>query len=96
MLVNLAIISMLIVLLVVTINNKIFAEPILKDSSLRAELVVQGLHSPTSMAFLDNNHILVLEKNSGNILLVSNGVLQKQPVLKLHVDHTTLTCCRGY
>ena len=35
MLVNLAIISMLIVLLVVTINNKIFAEPILKDSSLR-------------------------------------------------------------
>lgn len=71
MLVNLAIISMLIVPLVVTINNKIFAEPILKDSSLRAELVVQGLHSPTS--------------NSGNILLVSNGVLQKQPVLKLHV-----------
>lgn len=95
MLVNMAIISMLIVLLVVTINNKIFAEPILKDSSLRAELVVQGLHSPTSMAFLDNNHILVLEKNSGNVLLVSNGVLQKQPVLKLHVDHTTLTCCRG-
>ena len=95
MLVNLAIISMLIVLLVVTITNKIFAEPILKDSNLRAELVVQGLHSPTSMAFLDNNHILVLEKNSGNVLLVSNGVLQKQPVLKLHVDHTTLTCYRG-
>ncbi|MGB0003043.1 MAG: hypothetical protein WBP74_00150, partial [Nitrososphaeraceae archaeon] len=95
MLVNLVIISMLIVLLVVTINNKIFAEPILKDSNLRAELLVQGLHSPTSMAFLDNNHILVLEKNSGNVLLVSNEVLQKQPVLKLHVDHTTLTCCRG-
>ena len=43
MLMNLAIISMLIVLLVVTINNKIFAEPILKDSNLRAELVVQGV-----------------------------------------------------
>ena len=95
MLVNLAIISVLIVLLMVTINNKIFAEPILKDNSLRAELVTQGLHSPTSMAFLDENRILVLEKNSGNVLLVSNGVLQKQPVLKLHVDHTTLTCCRG-
>jgi glucose/arabinose dehydrogenase len=96
MLVNLAIISVLIVLLMVTINNnKIFAEPILKDNSLRAELVTQGLHSPTSMAFLDENRILVLEKNSGNVLLVSNGVLKKQPVLKLHVDHTTLTCCRG-
>ncbi len=57
--------------------------------------MTQGLHSPTSMAFLDENHILVLEKNSGNVLLVSNGVLQKQPALKLHVDHTTLTCCRG-
>ena len=93
---NLAIISVLIVLLVVTINNnRIFAEPILKDNSLRAELVTQGLNSPTSMAFLDKNHILVLEKNSGNVLLVSNGFLQKQPMLKLRVDHTTLTCCRG-
>jgi hypothetical protein len=92
----LAVFPVLIVLLIVTIiNNKIFAEPILKDNSLRAELVTQGLHSPTSMAFLDENRILVLEKNSGNVLLVSNGVLQKQPVLKLHVDHTTLTCCRG-
>jgi glucose/arabinose dehydrogenase len=85
--VNLAIISVLIVLLIITINNNIiFAEPILKDNSLRAELVTQGLHSPTSMAFLDENRILVLEKNSGNVLLVSNGVLQKQPVLKLQVD----------
>ena len=88
--------SVLVVLLIITINNnKAFAEPIFKDTNLRAELVVQGLNSPTSMAFLDENHILVLEKNSGNVLLVSNGVLQKQPVLKLHVDHTTLTCCRG-
>ena len=67
----------------------------LKDTNLKAKLVTQGLHSPTSMAFLDENHILVLEKNSGDVLLVSNGVLQKQPVLKLHVDHTTPTCCRG-
>jgi len=73
----------------------IYADPIFKDRNLRAELIEQGLDSPTSMAFLDANHILVLEKNSGNVLLVSNGILQKQPVLKLHVDHTTLTCCRG-
>ena len=76
-------------------NNDTYAEPILKDTNLKAKLVTQGLHSPTSMAFLDENHILVLEKNSGSVLLVSNGVLQKQPFLKLHVDHTTLTCCRG-
>jgi len=81
--------------LLLTINYDTYAEPMLKDTNLKAKLVAQGLHSPTSMAFLDENRILVLEKNSGNVLLVSNGVLQKQPVLKLHVDHTTLTCCRS-
>lgn len=75
-------------------NYDTYAEPVL-DTNLKSKLVTQGLHSPTSMAFLDENHILVLEKNSGNVLLVSNGVLQKQPILKLRVDHTTLTCCRG-
>jgi hypothetical protein len=47
------------------------------------------------MAFIDGNNILVLEKNSGEVRLVSNGILQEQPVLKLDVDATTLTCCRG-
>jgi glucose/arabinose dehydrogenase len=83
----------LVIILFVT--NSADAKPFLKDTILKAELVTQGLNSPTSMAFLDKNHMLVLEKNSGNVLLVSNGVLQKQPVLKLHVDHTTITCCRG-
>jgi glucose/arabinose dehydrogenase len=82
-------------LILLVIQQSTYADPALMDSSLKAELVAQGLNSPTSMAFLDQNNILVLEKNSGNVLLVSNGVLQKQPVLKLHVDHTTLTCCRG-
>jgi hypothetical protein len=47
------------------------------------------------MAFIDGNNILILEKNSGEVRLVSNGILQEQPVLKLDVDATTLTCCRG-
>jgi glucose/arabinose dehydrogenase len=59
-------------------NNNIYAEPIFKDNSLKAELVTQGLNSPTSMAFLDQNNILLLEKNSGNVLLVSNGILIKE------------------
>jgi glucose/arabinose dehydrogenase len=48
---------------------------------LKVELVVaEGLSSPTSMAFVDNNIILVLEKNSGEVRLVSNGILQEEPV----------------
>ncbi len=89
------ILSLVLVLVLLTNNYDTYAEPMLKDINLKAKLVTQGLHSPTSMAFLDENRILVLEKNSGDVLLVSNGVLQKQPVLKLHVDHTTPTCCRG-
>jgi aldose sugar dehydrogenase len=73
-----------------------YAQPSFKDSDLKADLIVEeGLSSPTSMAFIDGNNILVLEKNSGEVHLVSNGVLQEEPVLKLDVDATTLTCCRG-
>ena len=50
--------------------------------NLKAELVVGGLSSPTSIAFLDNNNILLLEKE-GNVRLVSNGQLQQEPVLQL-------------
>lgn len=72
-----------------------FAEPVFKDPKLRAELITKGLSSPTSMAFVDNDNILVLEKNTGEVRLVSNGILQQDPILKLEVDTTTLTCYRG-
>ena len=49
---------------------------------------MSGLSLPTSMAFVDNNHILVLEKD-GNVRLVSNGQLQSQPVLHVSVDVTS-------
>src|SRR6266516_7683125 len=54
--------------------------------NLKIELVTEGLSSPTSMAFVDDNKILVLEKNTGLVRLISDGVLQKLPVLKLPVD----------
>ena len=60
----------------------VFAQPTITDPKLKAELVVDGLSSPTSVAFLDNNNILLLEKE-GNIRLVSNGQLQQEPVLQL-------------
>ncbi|MDQ6864965.1 MAG: PQQ-dependent sugar dehydrogenase [Thermoproteota archaeon] len=55
--------------------------------NLKIELVAQGLSSPTSMAFIDDNNILVLEKNSGLVRLISGGVLQNKPVLKLPIDN---------
>ena len=39
--------------------------PIIKDSNLKAEVVFEGLTSPTSMAFVGPHDILVLEKDKG-------------------------------
>lgn len=88
--------SLLLFILIQIQNTDINAEPKLNDELLTVNLLVEGLKSPTSMAFLDKDHILVLEKNSGKVLLVTNNKLQNDPVLKLNIDNTTPpTCCRG-
>jgi glucose/arabinose dehydrogenase len=61
------------------------AQPVINDPNITAEMVTEGLSSPTSIAFMDSNNILVLEK-SGSVRLISNGVLQEQPVLNVPVD----------
>lgn len=62
-------------------------QPIINDPNLQAELLVEGLSWPTSMAFIDNNNILVLEKNQGTVRLISNGILQEEPVLEVDVNN---------
>jgi aldose sugar dehydrogenase len=62
-----------------------YAQPTINDPNLSAEAVVAGLSFPTSMAFLDENNILILEKE-GSVRLVSNGVLQDTPVLQIPVN----------
>jgi aldose sugar dehydrogenase len=61
----------------------------LEKNTLKVEdFVAQGLSSPTSMAFIDRSNLLVLEK-AGQVRLVSNGILQKQPVLTVPVDNAS-------
>jgi aldose sugar dehydrogenase len=62
-----------------------YAQASISDNALNVEAAVEGLSSPTSMAFLDDNNILVLEKE-GSIRLVSNGILQEQPILQVPVN----------
>ena len=76
----------LILLVILLQNNLLYAQPTLKDPNLQVESFVSGLASPTSMLFLDENNILVLEKD-GNVRLVGNGVLQDQPLVSLSVDN---------
>ena len=63
------------------------AGPTIIDPNLKAEIVFKGLKIPTSMAFLAPNNILVLEKNSGNVLRILDGNLIKKPLL--HVNAAT-------
>jgi aldose sugar dehydrogenase len=63
----------------------VYAQPSLSDTALNVEAVVEGLSSPTSMIFLGDNNILVLEKE-GSVRLISNGVLQEEPILQVPVN----------
>jgi len=60
---------------------------VLVDPSLKVELFFKdGLKGPaTSMAFLDPDDILVLEKNTGKVQRIVNGSLQQNPLLQVKV-----------
>src|SRR5215210_2320112 len=57
--------------------------PSISDPNVRVEKVISGLDSPTSMAFLDKDDIIITQKDDGKVRLVSNGVLQPQPILQV-------------
>ncbi|MEO7838954.1 MAG: PQQ-dependent sugar dehydrogenase [Anaerolineales bacterium] len=54
--------------------------PVMLDNRLGVRPVVTGLDLPTSLAFLGPNEFFVLEKNTGKVQYILNGV----------VDHTAL------
>jgi glucose/arabinose dehydrogenase len=58
--------------------------PTLVDPNLRVRTVADGLDQPTSMAFLGPNEFFVLEKATGQVKWVVNGV--KSTVLDLAVN----------
>ncbi|HZA63553.1 MAG TPA: PQQ-dependent sugar dehydrogenase, partial [Nitrososphaeraceae archaeon] len=61
------------------------AEPITNDHNLKAEIVYKGIDFPTSMAFLNSDDILVLEKNNGIVRRIINGMSLSEPLLDVNV-----------
>src|SRR5919201_736648 len=51
------------------------AAPTVLDPNLAVRTVVSGLNQPTSMAFLGDNDFFVLEKPTGKVQHVVNGVV---------------------
>src|ERR671914_2704813 len=47
--------------------------PLLRDSNLKTELIVDKLKFPSGMEFIGNDDLLVIEKNTGIVKRVTNG-----------------------
>jgi aldose sugar dehydrogenase len=56
------------------------------DNDFKVEEYIVGLNTPTSMKFLEND-ILILEKNTGKVRLIKNGIIQPSPVLDVEVSY---------
>ena len=56
------------------------ASPSMTDPNLMVSTVVSGLNQPTSMAFLGPNEFLVLERATGKVQRVLNGVIFSTPL----------------
>jgi glucose/arabinose dehydrogenase len=65
------------------------AAPALRDPNLSVTEITSGLSSPTTMAFIGADDILVLQKDNGQVRRVISGVLQPGAVLDVAVDHTS-------
>jgi aldose sugar dehydrogenase len=59
--------------------------PFVVDPNLKVEALYQGLEHPTSMAFLGQDDILVLEKDNGTVRRIVNGTLLSKPLLDVPV-----------
>jgi glucose/arabinose dehydrogenase len=57
-------------------------------ATIRVDLFAEGLSHPTSMAFVDNATLLVLEKDTGIIRKITDGIVDREPLLRLNVDST--------
>jgi glucose/arabinose dehydrogenase len=63
-------------------------EPYVSDPNLKVEVVAEGLNTPTTMAFLGIDDFLVLEKDKGTVLRVTNGSISDKPLLDVDVANS--------
>ena len=59
---------------------------VFNDPNIKAELVASGLEFPTSIAFLDKNDFLIVEKETGLVKRVTDGKILEPPLLQLTVS----------
>lgn len=62
------------------------AGPSMTDPALTVATIAEGLDQPTTMAFLGEDDLLVLEKATGYVRRVQGGQVAEEPVLDLAVN----------
>ena len=75
-----------------TVNN---SKPTISDPKLKVEVVAEGLDTPTTMAFLGPDDFLVLEKDKGTVLRVTDGKVSEKPLLDVEVANSAERCMCG-
>ncbi|HYZ59952.1 MAG TPA: hypothetical protein VE544_09885, partial [Nitrososphaeraceae archaeon] len=75
--------------------NEDVGSPVFNLPSFTSEVVAEGLALPTTMAFLSQNDILVLEKDKGTVMRIIDGVVQPQPLLDVNVATEVERCMCG-
>jgi aldose sugar dehydrogenase len=63
-------------------------EPYISDPNLKADVVAEGLDTPTTMAFLGPDDILILEKDKGTVMRIVNGRISDKPLLDVDVANS--------
>jgi glucose/arabinose dehydrogenase len=66
-------------------QNVSSSNPVVSDPNLKIESVATGFDFPTGIAFLGNNDILLLEKNTGIVYRIIDGNITN-PVIHLNVS----------
>src|SRR5829696_5970694 len=61
------------------------ASPVLNDPDMKVENVVSGIEFSTGMAFLVQNDILVIEKDTGKVKRFIDGELLNESLLDVNV-----------
>ncbi len=59
--------------------------PTVKDSNIVVEEYAAGLKSPAAMSFIDNDKILVTEKDTGTVQMIVDGTKNTSPILTIPV-----------
>jgi glucose/arabinose dehydrogenase len=77
---------LLIFVLSICIILPAYSQPSINDNDFVVQKYVSDICcTPTTMDFVDKDDILVLQKTSGNVILIRDGVQQQEPVLHENV-----------